>query len=208
MTASTHPSPGRASSVALVTLLLAFAGVVIAKETGQIDGVMAKRGVGALLGLIMVVTGNILPKMIFPLTRTARIGTAERVCGWILVLTGLALVAAFALLPDEGVALQGALIGLAGFAGVGLTLAASGWSVQGGGMSSLAEVDGASPLAQRSDKVRVSAIFILHAIAWAFAMFVADAIWDDQAAIWMVVAFTIANSLLALVLRKHWRPVG
>lgn len=208
MTASTHPSPGRASSVALVTLLLAFAGVVIAKETGQIDGVMAKRGVGALLGLIMVVTGNVLPKMIFPLTRTARIGAAERVCGWILVLTGLALVAAFALLPDEGVALQGALIGLAGFAGVGLTLVASGWSVQGGGMSSLAEADGASPLAQRSDKVRVSAIFILHAIAWAFAMFVADAIWDDQAAIWMVVAFTIANSLLALVLRKHWRPVG
>lgn len=208
MTASTHPSPGRTSSVALVTLLLAFAGVVIAKETGQIDGVMAKRGVGALLGLIMVVTGNVLPKMIFPLTRTARIGAAERVCGWILVLTGLALVAAFALLPDEGVALQGALIGLAGFAGVGLTLVASGWSVQGGGMSSLAEADGASPLAQRSDKVRVSAIFILHAIAWAFAMFVADAIWDDQAAIWMVVAFTIANSLLALVLRKHWRPVG
>lgn len=205
MTASTHPSPGRASSVALVTLLLAFAGVVIAKETGQIDGVMAKRGVGALLGLIMVVTGNVLPKMIFPLTRTARIGTAERLCGWILVLTGLALVAAFALLPDEGVALQGALIGLAGFAGVGLTLVASGWSVQRDG---LAEPEGAGPLAHRSARVRVSAIFILHAIAWAFAMFVADAIWDDRAAIWMVVAFTIANSLLALVLRKHWRPVG
>lgn len=59
---------------------------------------------------------------------------------------------------------------------------------------------------QRSARARVSAIFILHAIAWAFAMFVADAIWDDQAAIWMVVAFSIANVLLALALRKHWRP--
>ena len=39
-------------------------------------------------------------------------------------------------------------------------------------------------------------------------MFVADAIWDDPAAIWMVIGFTIANSLLALALRKHWRPVG
>ena len=203
MTASTSLTPGRSSSVALVTLLLVFAGVVIAKETGQIDGVMAKRGVGALLGLIMVVTGNVLPKLIFPLTRTARIGAAERLCGWILVLTGIALVAAFALLPDEGVAFQGALIGLVGFVGVGLTLVSSGWSMQHDGLS---EPGGAGPLACRSAQVRVSAIFILHAIAWAFAMFVADAIWGDQAAIWMVVAFTIANSLLALVLRKHWRP--
>ena len=198
MTASHSLTPGRSSTIALVFLLLGFAAVVIAKETGQIDGIMAKRGVGALLGLIMVVTGNILPKLIFPLTRAARIGTAERVSGWILVLTGLALVAAFAGLPDDNVALQGAVIGLAGFAAVGLTLIASGWSVQPGE---------AAPLAYRSARVRISAIFILHAIAWAFAMFVADAIWDDPAAIWMVVAFTIANSLLALALRKHWWPM-
>ena len=64
MTASTQLTPGRSSSVALISLLLAFAGVVIAKETGQIDGVMAKRGVGALLGLIMVV--NLALGMITP----------------------------------------------------------------------------------------------------------------------------------------------
>jgi hypothetical protein len=207
MTASHSLTQGRSSTIALVFLLLGFAAVVIAKETGQIDGIMAKRGVGALLGLIMVVTGNILPKLIFPLTRAARIGTAERVSGWILVLTGLALVAAFAGLPDDNVALQGAVIGLAGFAGVGLTLIASGWSVQRDGLSVLAEPGEAAPLAYRSARVRISAIFILHAIAWAFAMFVADAIWDDPAAIWMVVAFTIANSLLALALRKHWWPM-
>mgnify|MGYP003665890195 CR=1 FL=1 len=92
MTASTPQAPGRSSSTALVVLLIAFAGVVIAKESGQIDGVMAKRGVGALLGLMMVVTGNFLPKLIFPLTRSARVGAAERLCGWILVLTGLTLV--------------------------------------------------------------------------------------------------------------------
>jgi len=206
MTASNSLTPGRTSMIAFVILLLGFAAVVIAKETGQIDGIMAKRGVGALMGLIMVVTGNILPKLIFPLTRTARIGTAERVSGWILVLTGLALVAAFAGLPDDNVALQGALIGLTGFAGVGLILIASGWSVARDGLNVLAEPEGAAPLAYRSARVRVSAIFILHAIAWAFAMFVADAIWDDQAAIWMVVAFSIANGLLALVLRKHWLP--
>lgn len=207
MTASHSLTPGRSSTIALVFLLLGFAAVVIAKETGQIDGIMAKRGVGALLGLIMMVTGNILPKLIFPLTRAARIGTAERVSGWILVLTGLALVAAFAGLPDDNVALQGAVIGLAGFAGVGLTLIASGWSVQRDGLSVLAEPGESAPLAYRSARVRISAIFILHAIAWAFAMFVADAIWDDPAAIWMVVAFTIANSLLALALRKHWWPM-
>ena len=208
MTASTHQAPGRSSSTALVVLLIAFAGVVIAKETGQIDGVMAKRGVGALLGLIMVVTGNILPKLIFPLTRTAGVSAAERLSGWILVLTGLTLVAAFALLPDDGVALWGALIGLAGFAGVGLTLIAAGRAAQRDGIGGLTTSDGASSVVQRSAKARVSAIFILHAIAWAFAMFVADAIWGDRSGIWMVVAFMIANSLLALVLRKHWRPVG
>ena len=201
MTAFIQRTPDRASSVALVCLFLAFAGVVVAKETGQIDGVMAKRGVGALMGLIMVVTGNVLPKLIFPLTRAARIGTAERVSGWILVLTGLALVAAFALLPDDGVAFQGALIGLVGFAGVGLTILGSGRSMRGD-----QQVDPTvSPLAYRSAKARVSAIFILHAIAWAFAMFVADALFGDRAAVWMVVAFSIANGLLALILRKQWR---
>ncbi|WP_339872102.1 hypothetical protein [uncultured Brevundimonas sp.] len=208
MTASPHPALGRSSSVALVVLFLAFVGVVIAKETGQIDGVMAKRGVGALLGLIMVVTGNFLPKLIFPLNRAAPVGAAERLCGWILVLTGLALVAAFVILPDAGVALQGALIGLAGFAGVGLTLITSGGSAPRDAAADRAEPAGISPVAQRSARARVSAIFILHAIAWALAMFVADAIWDDPAAIWMVIGFTIANSLLALALRKHWRPVG
>lgn len=201
MTPSTHRTPDRASSVVMVCLFLAFAGVVIAKEAGQIDGVMAKRGVGALLGLIMVVTGNFLPKLIFPVTRTARASAAERLCGWILVLTGLGLVAAFAVLPDEGVAFQGALIGLVGFAGVGLTLLGSGWST---GRHDQAD-PGASPLAYRSARVRVSAIFILHAIAWAFAMFVADALFGDRAAVWMVLGFTFANSLLALAFRKQWR---
>ena len=204
MTASTPQAPGRSSSTALVVLLIAFAGVVIAKETGQIDGVMAKRGVGALLGLIMVVTGNILPKLIFPLTRTAGVSAAERLSGWILVLTGLTLVAAFVLLPDDGVALWGALIGLAGFAGVGLTIVASGWSMQRDGVDGLAEAAGAGSVAYRSAKVRLSAIIILHAIAWVFAMFVADVLWGDRAGVWMVVGFVFANSLLAIAFRKHW----
>jgi hypothetical protein len=204
MTASTQIAPGRSSSVALVALLVAFAGVVIAKETGQIDGILAKRGVGALLGLIMVVTGNILPKLIFPLSRAARVGAAERLCGWILVLTGLTLVAAFALLPDEGVAFWGAVIGLVGFVGVGLTLLGSGGSALRGEITDPAESDGTGTLACRSARVRVSAIFILHAIAWAFAMFVADDLFGDGAAVWMVVAFSIANGLLALALRKQW----
>ena len=143
MTASTQIAPGRSSSVALVALLVAFAGVVIAKETGQIDGILAKRGVGALLGLIMVVTGNILPKLIFPLSRAARVGAAERLCGWILVLTGLTLVAAFALLPDEGVAFWGAVIGLVGFVGVGLTLLGSGGSALRGEIALGGEVHAA-----------------------------------------------------------------
>ncbi len=205
MTASTQIAPGRSSSVALVVLLVAFAGVVLAKETGQIDGILAKRGVGALLGLIMVVTGNILPKLIFPLSRAARVGAAERLCGWILVLTGLTLVAAFALLPDANVAFWGALIGLIGFVGVGLTLLGSGRSARREGTDNLAEAADTGSLACRSAKVRVSAIFILHAIAWAFAMFVADALFGDGAAVWMVVAFSIANGLLALALRKQWR---
>ena len=199
MTASTQPAPGRSSMAALVVLFVAFAGVVIARETGQIDGVLAKRGVGALLGAIMVVTGNFLPKLIFPLTRSPRAGAAERLCGWILVLTGLTLIAAFALLPDEGVVFQGAVIGLIGFAGVGLTLLRSG---RPAGRDQRADP---GALAYRNAGVRVGAIFILHAIAWVFAMFIADVLFGDRAAIWMVIGFTIANGLLALPLRNQWR---
>jgi hypothetical protein len=207
MTPSTQIAPGRSSSVALVALFVAFAGVVVARETGQIDGILAKRGVGALLGGIMVVTGNILPKLIFPLSRAARVSAAERLCGWILVLTGLTLVAAFALLPDEGVTFWGAVIGLVGFVGVGLTLLGSDGAAVRDGIADSAEPTDTGTLACRSAKVRVSAIFILHAVAWAFAMFVADGLFGDRAAVWMVVAFTIANTLLAIKFRKQWFPV-
>ena len=207
MSASTQFAPGRSTSVALIALFIGLACVVIAKETGQIDNVMAKRGVGALMGLMMIVTGNFLPKLIFPLARGTRVGAAERLCGWILVLTGLTLVAAFALLPSEDVAFQGAVVGLIGFAGVGLTLLGSGGSVRRDGITDPAEPDDSGALAYRSARVRVSALFILHGIAWAFAMFVADAFFGDGAAVWMMVAFTIANTLLAIKFRKQWFPV-
>lgn len=206
MTSSFSRSPGRVSSAALVALILAVGGVAIARETGQIDGVMARRGMGAALGLIMIVTGNILPKLIFPRTGDARAGAAERLCGWILVATGLALVAGFSLIADDHVALGGSVIGLVGFASVALTLLTSRWSLGERRGESAATNIGEAGVAARRGQVRVSAVLILHAIVWVFAMFIADEIWGDRAGVWMVTGFTLANIGLALSFRDRVRP--
>ena len=49
-------------------------------------------------------------------------------------------------------------------------------------------------------------MYILHAIGWVFAMFLADIIWGDKSMVWMLVGFTIANSVLALTYKAWSKP--
>ena len=101
--------------VGFLSLFAAMVGVAIAKKTGMIDYGLAKRCVGIVLGLMLIGTGNLLPK--FRLFESPRLDPAQglaatRFAGWTFVLTGSVYVAVWALAPTSSVVLVSSLVGL------------------------------------------------------------------------------------------------
>ena len=111
----------------IVNLFLALCAVAIlvavAERAGILDSFAEKRGLGLIIGLMAVAVGNFLPKL-RPLQQSfanvAHGMAAERFAGWTLVLTGLAFIALFALLPLKQARSVSAIIGI----GAILTIAA------------------------------------------------------------------------------------
>lgn len=88
--------------------LAASAAVVVLKQNGIIDGDMAQRALGVVLGLMLVVYANFIPKQIA--RGNAR---AKRLIGWTFVLAYLAYAAIWAFAPME-YTLVGSLAAVAG----------------------------------------------------------------------------------------------
>jgi len=200
MTYLSKTPSGKTTMLFFVLLLLALAGFVAAKEMGQIDNVSAKRAIGIIFGLMLITTGNFIPKLIRPQWRSPQMNLAERLTGWIFVLTGITLVVALVFLPGTGVPLWTALIGLSGFLLVGIV---NVWSlVSNAGYNLPDNADGGlfAIESRRNASARYATIGILHAIGWVLAMFLADEIWGDKSAIWMVLAFMIPNGFIAIKL--------
>tara|TARA_R110002051_G_scaffold71405_1_gene128811 strand:+ start:490 stop:1116 length:627 start_codon:yes stop_codon:yes gene_type:complete len=206
MTQITKPVPGKTTFAVYGVLFAAFAACAIAKETGYIDNVSAKRAVGMIFGLMMIVTGNFLPKLIHASSQSPALLKSRRLTGWLFVLTGAILIIALSLLPATHVPLWTALIGLGGFLAVGLNAALANLSAarHPGLGAKTGQVH--SPAVPRGTNTWLSAMYILHAIGWVFAMFLADIIWGDKSMVWMLVGFTIANSVLALTYKAWSKP--
>lgn len=92
----------RSLLIAAVCLLLA----VMLNELGPRHVVSAEtveRLIGMLMGAVVIVYANAIPKMLVPLARLscdpAREQTLRRLCGWTLVLGSLGYMLAFALAP-------------------------------------------------------------------------------------------------------------
>ena len=198
MTSQSKPILGRTTLVAYGLLFFAFAALVIAKESGGIDDAFAKRSIGITFGFLMIVTGNFLPKLIHPVRDTLERTTSERLTGWVFVLTGLALIVTLSILPDNQVALWTGIIGLSGFVLVGTNIIRSRFVARHPASNHKLSDELDTALVSNSAKVRLAAFYILHAIGWAFALFLADIIWGDSSTIWMLVGFSISNVLLAM----------
>jgi hypothetical protein len=153
---------------ALLVTMLVFG---MGKLTGFLDPLVARRGVGTVLGLMLVATGNFVPKLrLFqPATGTAHSDAIDRFAGRIFVACGLAFAAVFLFAPADRLFILSPIIVLAGFLGV-----FARWLAWNGKRPHLTVG-------------RLMLTIMLATIAWTGAIFFADAAWGDDVSRWMAI---------------------
>ncbi|MHA6287280.1 hypothetical protein [Maricaulis sp. CAU 1757] len=171
-----------------IVLVLAFSG-----ELGLIDRDLARRGSGLGFAVLMILAGNMLPKVTGGLSAGAMTPGVARLAGWSFVLAGLTTVLVWLVAPDGVVKLAAGGVGLAAFA---VSLGAAGFALVVSGPPVAAD-KGEEP-----DRVSRSMLFalllLMHALVWVCAIFLIDALWGDTAGQWSALAFVLANGVLAI----------
>jgi hypothetical protein len=194
MTSSPRSPAPLALFVAVGGLAILAAGLGVATLTGRVDHMAAVRYFGIFMGLLMLVSGNALPKLVQPQAAGAR---AARVAGWLLVLGGLAVVALWIWMPEAGRILVTSATGLAIFALV-LVVAV----IMTAGMPR-GRAD--SPEMRRAALHRSLLFHILHGVMWAFAFFLAAALGYGKNIPWLVAVYTASMALVDVCIRAPWR---
>ncbi len=140
------------------------------------------------MGLLMVVAGNALPKLLRPGGTQNALRVVDRLAGWVFVLGGLGVIGLWVWVPEAGRIVSTSVAGLAIFAVV--LLAAL---VMTRGQSSAPAVSAA----MRGAVIKQRALFhILHAVMWVFAIFLASELWHGNVVGWLSAGF--ATSLIVL----------
>jgi hypothetical protein len=162
----------------------------------------ARRAIGAVIGVMFVVTGNFLPKMRplnTPATEPTSATAAERVAGWILVLVGFADIVLFMFARLEVARTISSIIGIGAIA-----IIAANWAwLARGVLFGRGQTGGGETTLYRAPTERrrimiwlLFAIFYLSATA-AVKMFVSDPAASDKVATWMLLVFAVFYSLTA-----------
>jgi hypothetical protein len=164
-------------SVFCVALVVVFG---LAKLTGALDPLVARRGVGAMLGLLLLAAGNFVPKLrLFgPASASAQGDALDRFAGWTIVLCGIAFAAFFLLGRADQVFIFPPLIVLSAFLAV-----LARWLLGRGTR--------ASCLPRPLTPGRVVLVTILVTVLWTCAIFLVDAVWGDRVSRWMALVFPL-----------------
>lgn len=169
-------------------------GAALAQELELVQRAHARSAVVMGLCALVMVLGNVLPKLVSPLSTPGRDAVADRRAGWAISLTGLAALLTWWVAPDASALLLTSLVGFGGLALVGGSwlwrrVEAAGAEDQGRKLE---------PLSRHTLlSTRAAVGLLLHAVFWVFVIFLADATWGDVAARWVVVVFMVANGVLA-----------
>ena len=193
MTTEKPWQPSRFTIIAYGALFVGLAAFVVTKETGVLPSHTVKRGFSILLALILVVTGNYIPKLLHPNSIGDSAASRQRRSGWGLVITGLILVAVLVIVPDQLIEPVGGAIGM-----IGVWIVFIDAIIPILSEAQMPESPIPPKALKSHSEARITALYIIHAIGWVFAMFLASHLWGDEANVWMVVAFVVANSLLAV----------
>ncbi len=182
------PSITRRVLFSIVVLLLAFAAVVVSKESGWTSSFASKSAVCVVLGLMMVLMGNFLPKLAVPGT-SARARRSEWFSGLSLIIGGLAIVPSALLIPSPWAPSVAAVVGLTAH------LAATAFWFQ-------AQSERPPAVDESRNSLRAAFGHMLVAIAWVLAMFPADLLWGDSSTWPMLIGYMLSSFALIAWQRK------
>jgi len=192
------------SFIGLTAVAMAFAA---ARKMGVIEPAVATRAIGLVIGLMVVVTGNLLPKMRplnSPRGNPAKVTAAERFAGWILVLAGIAYLALFLFAPLDQALPVSSIIGM----GALVVIAANWmWLARGALFRGRQKAEGTVALSERAAEKRKLVIWLLFAffyvVATACVAFLfGQKPWVHELALWMVVGFGMIYAALYAVLES------
>jgi len=198
-------TPGKITGITLLILFVCLIALGVSKATGFIESNQAQQGFGIVLGLILVLLGNFLPKLVLPLSQRGddphKAIRNERMAGMLFVLTGALIVSVWLFVTQEYRMMVSSVVGLSV---ISLVFAQWAHGVFGG----LSESQIESKLERLNVEIPLSqrlAVFgILYTLFWVFAMFLADAVWGDSVAQGMVIPFIIISAvLLSFMTIKH-----
>jgi low temperature requirement protein LtrA len=190
-----------------VTLIaLAFG---LANEIGVIDADVSKRGIGFVIGCMIVIIGNYLPKLRAFRTGTNASSTAtERIAGWMLVLTGILWIALFAVAPLNQARHAAAMIGMSALAIIAVNWA---WHARRTFFSGRKAEQGTTVSYEQTAGKRKIVVYLLFAFFYVLVTSCVKFVFDekqvaDKLTSWMLVAFGMLYAALFSVLEyRHTR---
>jgi hypothetical protein len=205
-TPRTLQGPARTAALSFLGLMTAAAAIALANGAGLLDVALARRALGLVVGATALVTGNLLPK----LRPLGRLGTpadaqrAERLAGWLLVLTGLGQLGLFALAP------LGLARPLAAILGAGALLAIAGnWTWLA--LTSWLGMHGPTARAAPPSEARKVAGWLLLAVAQVLATACVAGMssggeWRARLTSWMAAGFWGLYAVVFVVLERGRTP--
>lgn len=199
MSTAAWPRPLKTGISGFLALIGVIAAMALARGLGFMDEAAERRAVGFTIGLIMLVIGNLLPKL-RPLGAShpdpARAAGGERFAGRVLLLAGLAYLALFAFAPLAAARSASALVGIAA-----LVLVAADWAWLARGMLSRSR---RMQKAAASEKTRLTAQLLFAAffvVATACGKFLAAGqAWAEPFDDWWMAVFWILYATLTAFL--------
>ena len=184
------------------------AALAFAQRMGLLEPAATKRGLGLIIGVMVIVTGNFLPKvrpLNAPGVNPAKAATAaERLAGWILVLVGIVDVGLFAFAPLDLAQRISAVLGFGAIVLIALNWA---WLIRGalfGGTPNADDTLAERLLALKKRKLIIPLLFaFFYALATACAVYLfRDRYSAREIGWWMSLGFWLVYAALMVALES------
>ena len=181
----------------------AAAGLAAAGKMGYLEPAIVKRAMGLVIGVLIMITGNFLPKT-RPLNAPGvnppgPAVAAERFAGWILALAGISYVGLFVFAPLDQARKVSSLLGIGAMIYVGASWA---WMARGAILGGREESPADRERAAAKRRLLVPLLFaFFYAIATACAVFLLpNRHLAEEVSWWMFLGFWLVYAALVVVL--------